>query len=48
MKEQGRQYQATVFLKNGSATKQFNSKKKAEAWAKEQKGVTDYRIEVVR
>lgn len=49
MKEQGRQYQATVFThKNGSATQQFKSKKKAEQWAKEYKGMTTYKVEPVK
>lgn len=44
MKEQGRQYQATVFTKKGAHSKQFTSKKKAEAWAKEFKGMIDYTV----
>lgn len=48
MKEQGRQYQVTVYLKVGVATRNFNSKKKAEAWAKEQKGMVSYHVDVVR
>ena len=48
MKEQGRQYQVTVFLHKGTMTKQFKSKKKGEAWAKEQKGYVSHRVEPVK
>ena len=48
MKEQGRQYQFTVFTKNGSQVKNFKSKKKGEIWAKEQKGLITYHVDVVK
>ena len=49
MKEQGRQYQVTAILsKGGSMVKQFKSKKKGIAWAKEQKGYVAHRVETVK
>lgn len=48
MKEQGRQYQATVFLAVGHVTKQFKSKKKAETWAKTHPGRITHRVETVK
>lgn len=49
MKEQGRQYQATVYFKaGGTITRQFKSKKKAEQWAKKCENRQDYHIEVVK
>lgn len=48
MKEQGRQYQVTVFLPKGAQTRQFKSKKKGEAWAQSFKEKPVYKVEPVR
>lgn len=48
MKEQGRQYQVFVILHKGTLTKQFKSKKKADAWAVAQKGYVSHRTETVK
>lgn len=48
MKEQGRQYQITVFTNKGTLNRNFKSKPKGEAWAKEQKGYINHRVDIVK